>query len=216
MRITLVRHGETVGQSSIRYYGATDLPLSDAGREQMRSVARALRDERFDAVYSSCLCRSAEAASLVAGGRSAVRRVAGFDEVNFGRWEGWTREEIAARDGENYRLWQQQRPDFRYPGGDSRPEFEARVWSAARDLLAGAAHASLLMVLHRGVIAVLLTHLLGLAREDRARLRIDLGSIHVVSGGGAGWQAEALDRTDHLREGSPANPADSQPSTPTL
>jgi broad specificity phosphatase PhoE len=199
MRITLVRHGETVGQSSIRYYGATDVALSDVGREQMRQVAAALRDERFDAVFSSRLQRSVEAARLVAGGRTPVHAVAGFDEVNFGRWEGWTREEIAERDPENYHVWQQRRPDFRYPEGDSRPEFEARVGTAARDLLRGMAHDSVLMVLHRGVIAVLLTQLLELSAEARARVDIDLGSIHVVRRENGRWSAEALDRVDHLR-----------------
>jgi broad specificity phosphatase PhoE len=200
MRITLVRHGETVGQSSVRYYGATDLPLSDLGREQMRRVAAALRDERFDAVFSSRLQRSMEAAQLIAAGSAPVSAVAGFDEVNFGRWEGWTREEIAERDPENYRVWQQRRPDFRYPEGDSRPEFEARVGAAARDLLDGMAHDSVLMVLHRGVIAVILMQLLELSPEERARVDIDLGSIHVVRREGGHWQAEILDRTDHLIE----------------
>ena len=202
MRITLVRHGETVGQSSIRYYGATDLPLSDLGREQMRRVAETLRDERFDAVFSSRLQRSMEAAELIAAGRAPVRALAGFDEVNFGRWEGWTREEIAERDPENYRVWQLRRPDFRYPEGDSRPEFEARVGAAARDLLESISHDSVLMVLHRGVIAVLLTQLLGLSPEERARVDIDLGSIHVVRRENERWRAESLDRVDHLASGS--------------
>jgi broad specificity phosphatase PhoE len=202
MRITLVRHGETVGQSSIRYYGATDLSLSEVGREQMRRAAEALREERFDAVFSSRLQRSAEAAELIAGGRAPVRVVAGFDEVNFGRWEGWTRQEIAARDPENYRIWQQRRPDFRYPEGDSRPEFEARVWGAARDLMEDGTQRSVLMVLHRGVIAVLLTSLLGLSPEERARLDIALGSIHTVHREGGRWCAERLDRVDHLLDGA--------------
>jgi broad specificity phosphatase PhoE len=201
MRITLVRHGETVGQSSIRYYGATDLPLSELGREQMRRVAEALGQERFDAVFSSRLRRSAEAAELIAGGRAPVRAVAGFDEVNFGRWEGWTREEIAERDPDNYRMWQQRPPDFRYPGGDSRPEFEARVWNAARDLIDDAAHGPVLMVLHRGVIAVILTKLLRLSPERRAGLDVDLGSIHVVRREEGRWREETLDRVDHLLGG---------------
>jgi broad specificity phosphatase PhoE len=33
--LLLVRHGETVGQSSIRLYGATDVALSDEGELQM-------------------------------------------------------------------------------------------------------------------------------------------------------------------------------------
>ena len=199
MRITLVRHGETVGRSSIRYYGATDVPLSDVGREQMHLVGAALRDESFDVVFSSRLQRSAEAAELIAAGRAPVRAVAGFDEVNFGRWEGWTREEIAERDPENYRIWQQHRPDFRYPEGDSRPEFEARVRTTARDLLESAAHDSVLMVLHRGVIAVILTHLLALSPKERRRVDIGLGSIHVVRKEERRWRAETLDRVDHLQ-----------------
>ena len=35
-RLCIVRHGETAGQSSIRYYGSTDVPLSRLGEEQMR------------------------------------------------------------------------------------------------------------------------------------------------------------------------------------
>jgi broad specificity phosphatase PhoE len=58
------------------------------------------------------------------------------------------------------------------------------------------------MVLHKGVIAVILSELLRLGAEERARLAIDLGSIHVVARDGAGiWLAEVLDRVDHLGAG---------------
>ena len=127
MRITLVRHGETTGQSSVRYFGATDVPLSDLGREQMRRVRDVLAGEPFDAVFSSRLRRSREGAKLVAAGRAVVTPMAEFDEVNFGRWEGWTREEIAQRDPEQYRAWQQNGHAFSYPDGESRPAFRVRV-----------------------------------------------------------------------------------------
>ena len=57
-RFVLVRHGETVGQSSIRYFGATDLPLSESGRRQMERVRVALAGESFDAAYTSELQRT--------------------------------------------------------------------------------------------------------------------------------------------------------------
>ncbi|MFN6195270.1 MAG: histidine phosphatase family protein, partial [Planctomycetota bacterium] len=34
-----MRHGETEGQSSIRYHGRNDVALSDEGRAQIRALA---------------------------------------------------------------------------------------------------------------------------------------------------------------------------------
>lgn len=197
-RLTLVRHGETTGQSSIRYYGTTDVPLSESGRAQMRSVRRALCEQRFDAVFTSRLCRSVEAAALIAdtpGGRA----IAAFDEVNFGRWEGWTREEIAARDPENFSAWERDGMRFVYPGGDSRVAFHERVAAGLRTLLQEGDGRDWLLVLHKGVIAVILTELLGLSAAERAALAIDLGSIHVLQDAGKGWQPDVLNRIDHLK-----------------
>ncbi len=198
MRITLVRHGETTGQSSLRYYGATDVPLSDLGREQMRRVREALAGEVFDAVFSSRLRRSCEAAALIADGRAAVTPMAEFDEVNFGRWEGWTREEIAARDPEQYRAWQRNGHDFSYPDGESRPAFRVRVARGLSRVFEDHRPENALMVLHRGVIGNILAELLQLAPAERAQLAIDLGSIHVVRMVNGRWQIEALNRVDHL------------------
>jgi broad specificity phosphatase PhoE len=198
MRITLVRHGETSGQSSIRYYGITDVPLSDLGREQMRRAGAALVLEHFDAVFSSSLSRSLEGATLVACDALRVRAVPAFDEVNFGRWEGWTRDEIAARDPDNYHAWRDTKDSFRYPGGESRSDFHARVTAGLGRILTEHADQHLLMVLHRGVIASILAELLGLSTAERLVLAIDLGSIHVVARSEAGWQMECANRIDHL------------------
>ena len=46
-RIWLVRHGETEGQSSIRYHGSNDVPLSDVGRAQIRALAPWLQGVDF-------------------------------------------------------------------------------------------------------------------------------------------------------------------------
>lgn len=200
MRVTLVRHGETTGQSSIRYYGATDVALSDKGRLQMRLVRDALCGHRFDTVFTSRLRRSVEAAQIITDGRKDLTPVAAFDEIHFGRWEGWTRDEIAARDPENFRLWQAKSESFQYPEGESRNEFHARVASGLAEILRGELGDSVLMVLHRGVISVILTELLALSHDERHRIAIDLASIHVVLRNGAGWEPHALDKVDHLHD----------------
>jgi broad specificity phosphatase PhoE len=201
MRMTLVRHGETTGESSVRYYGATDVPLSPLGIEQMRRVGAALAHEPFDALLCSRLQRSRHGAVLAARRRLAPSSLAAFDEVNFGAWEGWTREEIAARDAEAFRRWQERPEEFVYPGGECRQAFRQRVVAGLSRVLTEPYGANLLLVLHHGVIALILAELLGLLPGARRRLPVALGSIHVVVRHGGPWHAEVLNRIDHLGVG---------------
>jgi broad specificity phosphatase PhoE len=155
----MLRHGETVGNSSVRFHGAADVPLSDPGRSQVRAAARALRQEVFDLVVASPLRRSWEAALLVAGG-APVRLEDGFREIHFGRWEGLTAGEIEGRDPVLYREWRERAPSFEFPGGEIRAEFRARV-KAAFERIAGSGAKSALLVCHKGVIRAIGEQLLG-------------------------------------------------------
>ena len=119
LRIALVRHGETVGESRVRYFGSTDVPLSREGRVQALAARHAIPGDRWDDVVSSTLARAWQTARIVARGRP-VALEHDFREICFGRWEGLTREEIAARDPELYAEWQQKGIDFDYPDGGSK------------------------------------------------------------------------------------------------
>jgi len=218
MRLVLVRHGETVGHSSIRYYGRTDVALSDLGRRQMRAAREwlAARDgaSGFAPVFTSPLVRATEAARIIAGRDAAAIAIEEFAEVDFGLFEGLTAEEIAARYPEEFRRWNVNRlaPDFVYPEGESRAAFVARVargtaqmlalWQALwRDARAGGrAGSNARVVAHRGVIRAVVRQLTGVLEPY-----IDLGSIHIVEqepGGAdlrfARWRLVALDLTEHL------------------
>lgn len=197
LSITLVRHGETEGQSSIRYHGRTDVPLSVLGRTQMQRVRGALHPQTFAAVYASTLCRAVEAARIICE-PLPVTPVAGFDEIDFGAWEGLTAEEIRARDPEGYARWLAHDGDFHYPGGESVQMFRRRVVRALHDVLGQAPRGALLFVVHKGVIRSVLAELLRLDPARRAAVAVDLASIHVVRHDPTGWAADGLDRTDHL------------------
>ena len=56
----MVRHGATVMSAEDRFAGATDVELSDEGREQTRRLAERLADEKIAAVYASPLGRTLE------------------------------------------------------------------------------------------------------------------------------------------------------------
>ncbi|MFK7897857.1 MAG: histidine phosphatase family protein [Myxococcota bacterium] len=182
-RLILVRHGETAGQSSIRYYGVTDVPLSELGREQIRAAKERIPGETYDAVWASTLCRSWEAAQIIAPS-APVRLDFDFREIDFGDWEGLTREEIAEVDPEGYAEWQASDGEFHFPGGESRAAFRERI-ARGYERLVGSGARSPLVVCHKGVVRTLLELATGftLAPEHP-----DLGAvIHASRDAGGAW-----------------------------
>lgn len=124
--ITLVRHGETEGESSIRFHGANDVPLSADGRTQAREAATLIASDAFQKVIASSLSRADETARLVAPDRS-IRVDDDLQEVHFGRWEGLTHDEIKALDPELHAEWRESPGGFDYPEGERRTDFIKRV-----------------------------------------------------------------------------------------
>ena len=180
-RIVLLRHGETVGNSRERFHGNSDVALSDEGREQVRAASRRLATEVFEVVAASPLRRAWQSAALVASG-ARVLLVPELGEVDFGRWEGLTAEEIEAQDPVLYRAWREKASDFEFPGGERRAAFQERVVKGLGVLeRTGAENA--LVVTHRGVIRALAVHLLG---EPLARPP-ELGEIVSFTRDGDRW-----------------------------
>lgn len=205
--LILVRHGETVGNSSIRYFGRTDLLLSRLGRAQMRAVAAwlesSLQTSNFARVFSSPLRRATEGARLIAGTAAPVVEIQEFVEIDFGLFEGLTAEEIRERYPVEFDRWNRDRldPAYAYPDGESRAAFVDRVGRGVKrmvELLDGAAAiadgSTALLVAHRGVIRAITQRLAGVEPV------IELGSIQVLqrTSGNPGWRAKALDITEHL------------------
>src|ERR1700689_2714360 len=127
--LVVVRPGETVGNSSIRYYGRTDLELSDLGRRQMVAardwIAGHLGRAELAPVFASPLSRASAGARIIAGPAAPIIEVNEFVEVDFGRFEGLTAEEIGARYPDDFARWNRDRldPGFTYPGGERRGDF---------------------------------------------------------------------------------------------
>lgn len=153
-RLILVRHGETAGQSSIRYYGATDVPLSKLGREQAGRARRAIPGTTFESVWASSLSRAWASAQIIASPHP-IRIESDFREIDFGRWEGLTREEIEVVDPVLHAEWQSGRAGFEFPEGETRAEFRSRVAAGLARLRASEVR-SALVVAHKGVVRALL------------------------------------------------------------
>jgi broad specificity phosphatase PhoE len=141
--ILLARHGETDDNvPPLRFQGQRDTPLNDAGRAQARELAErvAALDPPVASLWCSDLSRAVETAEIV-GARIGLtpRPDARLREGWRGAWEGFLFEEIAAREPERYAAWRA--PDaqegFRFPGGESLAEQQARVLAALADVAGG-------------------------------------------------------------------------------
>lgn len=159
-RLVLLRHGETKGESSVRFHGSGDVDLSPEGCAEMRRAASRIVPMP-ELVVASPLRRSWRSAAIAGGGRS-VLLVPEFREIHFGRWEGLTKDEIRARDPILFADWEKRAAGFEYPGGEPRADFKARI-AGGLDRVLGADANDALLVLHKGVIRTIAESLTGAA-----------------------------------------------------
>ncbi|MGE3175284.1 MAG: histidine phosphatase family protein [Planctomycetota bacterium] len=197
-RLWLVRHGETEGQSSIRYHGSNDVALADVGRAQIRALAPLLAGMSPAVVVHSPLQRAAESARLLAAALAwplaQLRADARLREISFGDCEGMTADEIAAAFPAFWAERQRGAVDA-FPGGESRLAFDARVASAVAELAAPPDGGDVVVVAHRGTVRQALRHVLGLAAgapDPHRAFAVRLGSLSVLCRQPA-WAIELLD-----------------------
>ncbi|SFB74464.1 histidine phosphatase family protein [Butyrivibrio sp. YAB3001] len=67
MKIWVTRHGQTELNARKLMQGRIDIPLNETGKKQALSVRDKIGAVKFDAVYSSPLCRAVETASVISG-----------------------------------------------------------------------------------------------------------------------------------------------------
>jgi broad specificity phosphatase PhoE len=152
-RLLLVRHGQSTWNEQHRWQGRADPPLSEFGREQAATAARAVGD--VDVIVASPLQRAAETATIISGliGVGPVQLVDGLEERDAGAWSGLTREEIEAE-------WPGWVDDGRRPEGWEYDEpLLERTLAALDSVVASFAGATVVAVCHGGVIVTLEHHL---------------------------------------------------------
>jgi len=144
LQLWLVRHGETTHSRDGLLAGWADVPLTDAGVEQARSLQPILAGERFAAAWSSDLSRARRTAQLAWGDATPDPLLR---EINFGQLEGspWMtldtvyKQSLAAFAG------------FAPPGGETIEAMRERVHA----FLAGLPPGRHLIFTHGGVIRAL-------------------------------------------------------------
>jgi len=160
LRLLLARHGE-IDQSG-RYFGATNLPISQIGEQQAKDLAQKIVPLRPDICLCSPMRRTRETCRIVSKSMSCnTLYIDDLREINFGLWEQLTFNEIADGYPEQTEKWAANPLDFTFPQGDNTKTFFKRITDFARQL-PHRPEETILLITHGGVIRALICHFLGL------------------------------------------------------
>ena len=165
MKFTFVRHGESLANTSGRWQGQGDSPLSPQGERQALALAEYLDPADYDRFVCSDLQRALKTAEAV---HRPVEPRPEWREIDVGSWEGLTHEEVMERFPNEIAALRSGEP-IAVGGGESWRDLANRIDDALAKLTANAAPAShTLVTAHGGVISILFAGLLGV-RERHPR-----------------------------------------------
>ena len=149
MTIYLIRHGKTEANEKHLYCGSTDLPLSDAGKEELRSVHYDIKNVRF---LTSGMKRTNETLRILFGD-VPYEVDPRFREVDFGIFEMQSFEEL--KDTPEYQAWLTGDNEANIPpNGESGVQMKERVMEAFSEI-----KEDICIITHGGCIAAIMEHL---------------------------------------------------------
>ena len=172
-RLYLIRHGKTEANLQHRYCGSTDLPLSEAGREELKGLHYEIANVRF---LTSGMLRAEQTLAALFGDVPHEKRPA-FREVDFGVFEMHTYEEL--KNDPAYLDWITGDNMANVPPkGESGNQMLARVLAALQELR----QEDTVLVTHGGVIAAIMEHLFPEENKSRYQWQPDPGHGYLIEG----------------------------------
>lgn len=174
-QVWLVRHGETEWATLGRHTGRTDIPLTDAGREQARALGARLAGRSFALVLTSPLSRAAETAALAGFGAVAEADDA-LLEWDYGALEGRRTPDIQA-DYPDWSIWAGPWPD-----GETVEEVGARADRAIGRCLDPGVRGDSLLFAHGHLLRVLAARWLGLPPTSGGLFALSTATVSIL-----GW-----------------------------
>nr|WP_211176921.1 acid phosphatase [Pseudonocardia acidicola] len=186
----MLRHGETEWSATGRHTGPTDIPLTDAGREQARVAGETLvalrgRDAPPPAlVLSSPRVRAQETAKLA--GLQVERIDERLAEWDYGDYEGLTTPHIRQTDP-GWTVW-----SHPTPGGETAEQVTARADALLAEVRTVLPRGDVVLVGHGHFSRVLMARWIGLPAAAGVHFAMDAAAWSVL-----GFEREQP-RLDHV------------------
>lgn len=176
--VYLLRHGETAWNAAgNKYCGRTDLPLTEQGIRQAERAGKNLKNTSFDGVYASPLQRAVRTARIAGEGREVViddRLI----ELDFGNWEGKTKEEFIPANKALWEDWMRDPGDTKAGGtGETAGDAVKRADDFFNSLLKARPSGKVLVVGHNGINRLYLSFKLGMPLKNYRKFFLDNAAV---------------------------------------
>lgn len=173
-QIHFIRHGMTAENTAGAYIGTTDVPLSIAGIEKLKTY-----DQTFDypgtpLLYTGPLLRCVQTCNILYPALQP-KVISGLTECSFGDWEGKTAAQLAG--DPLFSRWLANSKEVTPPNGESGPDFTKRICKAFEKLvndLMKSGETTAVVVTH-GVVIMTLLSIYGLPQAESYRWQMDNG-----------------------------------------
>lgn len=181
--VLLVRHGQTPTTGKHLPGRAPGLHLSDTGRGQAQAVAdRIAALATVDAIYSSPLERTRETARPIGTARGLKVQIdKGLVEIDVGEWTGEALSDACRRP--EWKTLQTWPSGFRFPGGESLAEMQARATATLERLVLKHPAAVIVAVSHADVIKGVVMAATGAHLDMFQRIAISPCSVTAIAYG---------------------------------
>ncbi len=200
MRLILVRHGETIYNAQRRFTGQSDVPLNPLGERQAAALGECLATEHLDVIVTSDLERTRVTAGAIAHNHHLpIQEDRDLREMALGEWEGYTYDEVLARNANLVTQWRDDPAIYAPPGGETVAQLRDRCARALKRWQTQYPEANVLWVTHGGLIGVLLCHVLDIELKRRWQFRHDNASISEIRLSGERVIIARLNETTHIR-----------------
>ncbi|MDP6637320.1 MAG: histidine phosphatase family protein [Phycisphaerae bacterium] len=137
-KLFVVQTGQTIWEVQDRIESVPGAPLTEAGASDVERAADELAacGSGIRAVYACDGESERETACLIAQALGTkVRTEPELRELDYGLWQGLTRDELKRRQPKMYRQWADAPSSVRPPGGETLEEAQERLRAAIKGIL---------------------------------------------------------------------------------
>ncbi len=171
MVVFVFRHGETDWNLERRVQGHEDRSLTDRGRAQAIKLSEYLKQFPLDLLLTSDLSRAFETAQIVNKFHDLdLNTSIELREAHYGEAQGKTITDIEKEYGAH--TWQQwisdnvDDHDFSFPGGETKRERDARVFSFLKTYLNNNSYNAIGVSTHAGVVRGIIEKSIGVPKKN--------------------------------------------------